>query len=111
MSKLGDPRSVMPDSKYIQLRRERVPLPSRVSHSTNIQRQSILKAIRAFTPETAEAQRSTDTVSQDPIYVKEPKSQAVCLVPHPMEQAGLIFTECSRNVKEYQLQNTRARHV
>ena len=57
MSKLGDPRSVMPDSKYIQLQRERVPLPSRVSHSTNIQRQSILKAIRAFAPETC---RSTE---------------------------------------------------
>ena len=45
------------------------------------------------------------------MYVKEPKSQAVCLVPHPTEQAGLIFTKCSRNVKEYQLQNMRARHV
>lgn len=59
----------------------------------------------------AEAQRSTDTVSQHPVYVKELKSQAVCLVPHPVEQAALIFTKCRRNVKEYQPQNMRARHV
>ena len=34
------------------------------------------------------------------------KSQAVCLLMHPMEQAGLIFTKCSRKVKEHRPQNT-----